>query len=488
MDIPTNVEELRGTSLAQSDEATKPWIRRAAPWVLGLSAVTGIGAAGVAASEGYASDIIDRIDEIEVPIDVAVDPELPGTMIDLNEGLRDNATPYLLGAGAVGILAFGYVSSTEKGRALNGINKSNSHGRASRLILPALLMASVGSGSSLAQDSAEGAVRPLEMVEDSVAASGISISEDYTTFTQHESQVINNHGGIPKQQVEMLQDRFGEEAIIPVNVALGSIRPLDGGAEPPSAAIVTAPESAIGAIGNLDSISQTGLPTVIVGGQLDVKPGAVVVVDGKEFEVSDVIEAEAGIGRVVVYGTNDAMSEIFPEETYSFSLVHEDVQEEASTLLEDENVLFTTKELSELYDQYQEFFLGTISSSQMDFILKLGLVSGAGVLYFAHDRSKKNKFRDATLFHQAYASGDLVKATAYSTYLDSLKAAAASTVLIAGMKAMTGTAQYGFDLELSPTDVGAGLLVGQAVMLLGFAAEARQTKKNLNVDNLKVQV
>ncbi|MDZ7744682.1 MAG: hypothetical protein U5K77_02900 [Candidatus Saccharibacteria bacterium] len=433
-------------------------------------------------------DAIETVDSFSIPLTLDVDPELPGTMVDINEGLRDVATPYFIGAAGLTLALVGYARMSERGAAMQTISQSNSSGNAKRLLLPALLMASVGTGSSLASDSAEAAVRPVKAIEQNIESNlGTDVSDMYMPFVQHERQVINNHGGISETAVDDLVEKHGSSNVVPLRVALGSIRPLNGGVEPPSAAIVTAPSEIISQIGSLETTGD--LPGVIVGEQLRANIGDIVEVDGKNFEVTDISSEPGGIGRVTVYGSNEDLEGIFPEETYSAVLVNNNISDEVSNEFEENNIQHSETTLEDLYDEYERFFLGTISSSQMDNLLKLSLVAAAGVTYAAVNRGGQNRNRDASLYFQGTSLNSLNTSILYTTYADSIKAAALAAPLGIVMKAMTARAQFGFELDASPKDLGTGLLVGQIVMFAGFmAGERRQTHKNVKADNLRVQV
>lgn len=435
------------------------------------------------------SPAIEYIGDIGVSLSPKVEASTTEMLVEANDALNNIATPYLLGVFVLELALLGHVLVNDRARSMRDLGLSSAGSDKLRLLLPLVTMACIGTGSGLAQDISAAANRPLQVGIEAMTQSGIDVS-DFQKFTQHTEQVLNNHGGIPVNVVDRLIEKHGSDNIVPLRIALGSVFVPKTGEKPPSAAIVTLPTKVMETLGHKDiANSANEVPRVMVGNQLSVNVGEKIIVDGHEFEVEGFVNEPAGIGRIGVYGSNEDLEDIFPENTYSLVMVRTDLAQHVASDLKQQGVEYGQQSLDDLYKKYKDFFMGTVSAAQMDLLLKAAMISAVGGIYIGRNRGRENLARDASLIARGVGRKTLRQAARRATFEDSIKASFLAGPVGIGLMMLTASTQYGFDMQATAKDLGVGLLAGQMTMFVGYVlGERRQINKNDIAANLKVQV
>lgn len=486
-----------------------------------VATVAAIGAIGGAVYAEQEHGIVDRIPSIEEVADVGITvrPEVSsaGTeaLISGNDMLRDVGTPILLfGLAAYGSLAVARTRRESLSAGFDYINATRDRGIAQK-VLPAAIIAAVASASALGDEASRGANEPVRILSSSISEAG----QNPAVIVQHDNYIPFNHGEVRTDSLASIKSKLIESAkaqqnqkaetssfsftakvpfkqevnpenidIVPFVFALGSQINPENETNPSSAPITALPAAHIKAATGVDlskKSSDCSDNKLIVGEQINARPGERVVVQGQSMEVAKTIDALAGLDRVVAIGSLEQLQGcVLGKESVSGAVVTgvnnlADIESQMKELGLD----YSATDFAQIKEAYADFWDRSVKPVEMLLILQVLGIGAASAAYMRSSQLLRNKQVMASLIaeggvpKQALKRAENIRALKAGVYGTAL-----ATVPLVGLTAMTNSSQYGLEQAADVKSLGAGFLAFMVVS----AATTRSATKNIDeIDAVK---
>ncbi|MBI1843080.1 MAG: hypothetical protein HYR89_00470 [Actinobacteria bacterium] len=351
-----------------------------------------------------------------------------------------------------------------------------------RVFLPTATITFLGVAIGLADAASSAASSPVTAV---LARAGVG--SHGRLVVQHRDYVLNNHGGLSSDTVDdFIRSSNGTltpGTLTPLRFALGTISYPQGNLIAPSSAIVTVPARVLPPelTGDIDAPCDRSVP-VIVGDQARLGVGALIDIDGRRAVVAGFDSQLAGLGRLLVLGSNEQLGRCaFPEKAYTLVAGPAD---EAGSLMRavtrngGQAELTDARQLVEVYD---DFWQGTVAPPEMNLFLQILLVAVLGSIYTSRTRSLQLQELRASLSARGVPVRVIGRASLLCLIRDALLAALLAIVPFSLLTAATNSTQFGIALPVGVSGLGAGLLAGHAAMLLGHLLGERPVARRLDL-------